>query len=72
MGVIDPYSAYCLDEAVSFFGSACEKAMDDARRSGGKNTKQTPAQEAAKAENALRRMLGVPQKFRSLRELNDA
>lgn len=60
--------AFCLDEAIADFGSACEAAMNEARkdRSKGK-TKLSAEQKDAKAENALRKMLGEQPKFRDPR-----
>lgn len=72
MGVTEPYRAWCLDEAVMEFGLACEEAMESARNSGAKRGKgkgPSEAQKRGKAENALRKMLGLPQKFRGIESL---
>lgn len=61
----DPYLAWCVDDAVYEFGTACEEAMESARG----NKKGTAAQKNGAAENALRRMLGVRQKYRDITEL---
>lgn len=61
----DPYRAWCIDDAVYEFGTACEAVVDDAKAS----KKGTAAQKNGAGENALRRMLGVPQKFRDISEL---
>lgn len=70
--ITDPYHAWCFDEACAVFGRACEAAMADARKDrskGKKGSKQSAEQREAKAENALRRMLGIPQKFRNIGDL---
>lgn len=54
----DPYVAYCFDEACMAFGTACESAMEAVK---GKTDKVR----RANRENALRKMLGLPQKFRN-------
>jgi len=54
--------AYCIDEAVGYFGSYVENKMDKVKA---KNDKA----KAAKAENVLRRYLGMKQKFRDISEL---
>ena len=67
LDVTDSYASYCLDEACFAFGSACESAMDEARRTA--NKKATEAQRRGRAENALRKMLGLPMKFRNIGDL---
>ena len=54
--------AYCVDEAIGHFGSTIEQAMDKVK---GKNAKT----KRAKAENVLRRYLGLKQQFRDASEL---
>lgn len=59
MGVSDAFTAFCLDEATAAWGQAIEEAQAEARRGKGSET-----QKRAKAENAVRKMLGIPMKFR--------
>lgn len=66
MGITGSYRAWCFDQAVYEFGSACDVAIEDARNSFGKKSKVSDAQRQAKAENALRKMLGVGMKFRDI------
>lgn len=70
MGITDTYRAFCFDEAVTEFGLACEAEMDRARKPGKGKKKQSDAQLNAKAENALRKMLGIKQKFADIRSLS--
>lgn len=56
----DPYVAWCVDEAVLEFGTAVEDAVQEEYE----NTKGSKALKNGAAENALRRMLGVEEKFR--------
>lgn len=58
----DPYVAYCVDEAVGYFGTYVE---DKIRNVKGKNDKV----KAAKADNLLRKYLGMKQQFRDIGEL---
>lgn len=53
LGIDDPYEAYCLDEAVLSFGDGVRAELDKVK---GKNQEQ-------KRMMALRRMLGMKQKF---------
>lgn len=69
MAITEPYNAWCFDEAVAVFGASCEEAMTQARRPP-KNTKLNADQLDARADNALRRMLGMKQKFRSIHDLS--
>lgn len=73
IGVLDPYRAWCFDEAAMEFGLACEAAMEDARNSGskskGKGKGLSEKQKAGKADNALRKMLGLEQKFSDITSL---
>jgi hypothetical protein len=62
LAVEDPYTAYCLDEAVGYFGSYVEARMDEVKA---KNAKT----KAAKQENVLRKYTGQKQKFRDIMEL---
>lgn len=65
LAIFDPYEAWCLDEAVQMFGAEVESEMDAARDRRKGNAKQ----KAAAAENMLRKMLGMKQKFRDITEL---
>ena len=64
LNVEEPYTAYCLDEAVMAFGRGCEAAMDSVKTKGKK-----PAQIKGARENMLRRFLGIQRKFADIREL---
>lgn len=72
MSITDPYLAWCFDEACVEFGQACQEAMDDARKdkskssAKGKSKGLSDKQKDARAENALRKMLGLKQKFRGI------
>lgn len=66
IGLTDSYAAWCLDEACMAFGQACEEVMSDARARG---KGKTDAQRNGAAMNALRKMLGLKQKFRDISEL---
>lgn len=55
----DTYAAYCLDEAVIEFGVWVESKIDAVDAKSAK-------QREALAENALRKCLGMEQKFRSI------
>jgi hypothetical protein len=66
MAITGSYRTWCFDQAVNEFGTACENAMDEARNSFGKKSKASEAQRQAKAENALRKMLGLGMKFRDI------
>jgi len=65
LGVHDDYLAWCVNEAVYEFGTACEEAVEDART----RKKGKADQKAAAGENALRRMLGLDPKFRGIEAL---
>jgi hypothetical protein len=58
----DPYLAYCVDEAVGYFGSHIEQALDEVK---GKNDKI----KNSKRENLLRKYLGLKAKHRDIMEL---
>lgn len=62
LGILNPYAAYCFDEACLAFGAGCEGVMD-AVRTKGKSEKHI---RGAK-ENALRKVLGLEQKYADIR-----
>lgn len=66
MGITETYRAWCFDEACASFGQACETEMESARKV--PKGKKTPSDAIlnGKAENALRKMLGMKQKFRDV------
>ena len=72
VGIAGVYRAWCFDEVVLEFGLACEDAMKDASEHKGKGKAPTAAQSRGKAENALRKMLGMQQKFRDIRSARHA
>lgn len=75
MGITETYRAWCFDEAVTTFGQACDSAMADARKiPKGSKSKKQPSEAIlnGKAENALRKMLGMPQKFSDIRTAQGA
>lgn len=63
--VEDTYKAWCLDEACLTFGREVEDVVQDAYDKG----KGKPAQKRGRADNAMRKMLGMQPKFRSIGEL---
>jgi hypothetical protein len=62
LAVEDPYTAYCLDEAVGYFGSYVEARMDEVKA---KNEKT----KAAKRDNVLRKYTGQKMKYRDIMDL---
>lgn len=50
LGIDDPYVAYCLDEAVIFFGLRLESMLEEA-------TNPTPSKEERQAKDAQDRVL---------------
>lgn len=70
LGITGVYRQWCFDEACAEWGQACEAEMDRARQTKSKGKKQpSVAQQNAKAENALRKMLGMKQQFQDIRAL---
>lgn len=74
LGITDTYHAWCFDEACATFGGACERAMEVARKppkrsKGSKGSKLSAEQLEARAENALRKMLGMERKYRGIESL---
>lgn len=62
--ITDPYTAYCINEAVIHFGSTVESAMDAVKTKGKK-----AAQIRGARENVLRRYVGLAPKFADIRTL---
>lgn len=58
IGIVNPYVAYCFDQACTYLGTTVEAAMDDVKQ-GKKSSKQL----AGAKENVMRKMLGMEQKF---------
>lgn len=58
LGISDPWTAYCLDNAVALFGSTLENELDGVT---GKNSKDV----ARKRERMLTKWLDLPQRYRS-------
>lgn len=59
----DPLTAYCLDEAVWYFGNEVENRVRSASKSKGKS--DTEKKQQARANNELRKCLGLGMKFRA-------
>jgi hypothetical protein len=57
LDVGDPYAAYCLDSAVSFFGNAVEHALSEVKGKGDRLE--------ANRNNALREWLDMPKQYRN-------
>jgi hypothetical protein len=58
LGVSDPWTAYCVDNAVARFGSALEAALDAVT---GKNDKEINK----KRERIMEKWLDIPRRFKS-------
>ena len=58
LGVSDPWTAYCLDNAVAHFGNALTAELDAVE---GKNSKEINK----KRERLMTKWLDLPQRFRS-------
>ncbi len=56
LGLEDSYTAYCLDEAVAFFGNTLVDELSDI-------TDKNPKKTAQKQERHLAKRLGLPVKF---------
>lgn len=63
MFITDPYSAYCLNEAVFHFGKAVEDRMEMEGASRGKHDNEK--RQAHRRDVAFRKMLGLELKFAS-------
>lgn len=64
MHLTNSYVAYCFDEACLTFGSAVEEAMGAVKA---KNERLR----RGKAENVLRKFIGIQPKYRDISELMD-
>lgn len=61
LSLTDPLEIYCVNQAVWHFGTTVKGRIDQAMKSTGKHDK--PALQEWRAENELRKALGLPQKF---------
>lgn len=63
LSIEDAYVAYCINEAVFWFGTEVERRVDKARESKGKT--DTGKKQEQRANAALRKALGLRQQFAS-------
>lgn len=56
LNLVDGYAAFCLDEAVAYFGNTLADELSDI-------TDKNPKRAAAKQERHLAKRLGLPLKF---------
>lgn len=61
LAIHDPYTAFCVDQAVFRFGTAVEDAVRDAGEP--KSKRDTEKARKSRAMMAFNRMLGIKQKF---------
>lgn len=62
LGIEDDFEAFCVDEAVYYFGEYVKEKMEEVKG-------KTKAQRRGKAENVLRKYLGEKPKFRDISEI---
>lgn len=66
MGIGNAYEAYCFDEAVWRFGTGVQAEVDEAGKPKQKKVNKDEVRREALAQNAFRRLVGLPQKFRDI------
>lgn len=63
-GWIDPYTAYCLDEAVYTWGRFVEGELDKASADNNKKKKRSKKDDGAVRQAKLNELLGMPMEVR--------